>query len=126
MVARLKKPETDRDQVVIIDQNGTADIATVYDQDDQSLYAESVTQDYAVPLGDVRALVGPRGRIFMLAADSDYVRDTKRLAALEKSIVLRQVTHFEKPKELPASGLNIRSILLYALVGVLVLAVIFK
>lgn len=123
---KLKNTAPDRDKIVVIDANGTADIATIFDRDDESLYAESATEDYAVPIADVTAHVGTSGRIYMLKADSDYVSDTKRLAALEKSIVLRQVTHFQKPAEPEGSGINIRTILMYALVGVLLLAVIFK
>lgn len=123
-----KKPVPDRDRVVIFDEGGTADIATVLETDDQALYAASVTQEYAIPLGDIKKVyVGPSGRIYALFADSDYVRDTERLAALEKSIVLRQVTHFQKPLSEPeGSGINLRSILLYAMIGILLLAVIFK
>lgn len=125
MLGKLRKPIPDRDRVVIIDENGTADIALIYQEDDISIYADSASQDYAIPLADLASFVGPHGRIYMLKAESDYVRDTKRLAALEKSIVLRHVTQFVQAKE-EASGINIRQILVYALIGVLLLAVVFK
>jgi hypothetical protein len=126
IVSKLRKPVPDRDKLVILEEDGTADIATIYNTDDQSVYADSPSQDYAVPVGDLQAFVGPSGRIFVLRSDAEYVRDTQRLAALEKSIVLRQVTQFQKPPEPEGSGINIRSIMLYALIGVLLLAVIFK
>jgi len=126
MLSKLRKPVPERDRVVIIEENGCADIATVYDTDDHAVYAASAAQDYAIPIADLRAHVGPSGRIFVLAAESDYVRDTERLAALEKSIVLRQVTHYAKPPEDDSSGFKIRDILMYALIFVLVLGVIFK
>lgn len=125
MVSKLRKPVPDRDRVVIIEE-GTADIATVFDIDDRAVYAESQTQDYAIPIGDLKPFVGSTGRIFVLNADAEYISDTKRLAELEKSIVLRQVTHFQKPVEPDGPGLNIRMILMYAMIGVLLLAVIFK
>jgi len=125
-ISTLKKPAADRDTLVVIQDNGTADIATVYDTDDQAIYAESATQDYAVPIADYKAYVGQHGRIYVLRADSDYVRDTERLASLEKSIVLRHVTHYQKPPEAEAAGINLRQILLYAMIGILLLAVIFK
>lgn len=125
-LSKLKNTAPDRDKIIVIDANGTADIATVFDRDSESLFAESATEDYAVPIADVTAFVGTQGRIYMLRADSDYIADTKRLASLEKSIVLRQVTHFQRPQDDAASGINIKAILLYALVGILLLAVIFK
>lgn len=123
-----KKPVPDRDRIVIFEESGTADIATVIDTDDQAIYAASAVHEYAIPIGDIKKVyVGPSGRIYTLFADSDYVRDTERLAELEKSIVLRQITHFQKPAAEPqSSGLNLRSILLYAMIGILLLAVIFK
>lgn len=126
MLSKLRKPVPDRDRLVIVEENGTADIATVYDIDDQAVYAASNVQDYAIPVGDLRSFVGPAGRIFLLAADPDYVRDTERLAALEKSTVLRQVTHFQKPQEEAGPGIKIRDILTYGLIFILVLGVIFK
>jgi hypothetical protein len=126
MLSKLRKPVPDRDRIVIIDDSGSADIATVFDIDDQAIYAESPTQDYSIPIADVISYVGPSGRIYILKADADYVGDTQRLAALEKSIVLRQITHFSKPAEPEGSGINIRSILMYAMIGILLLAVVFK
>ena len=126
MLSKLRKPVPERDRVVIIEENGCADIATVYDTDDQAVYASSAAQDYAIPVADLRAHVGPSGRIFVLSAESDYVRDTERLAALEKSIVLRQVTHYAKPPEDEGKGIRLRDILTYALIFVLVLGLIFK
>lgn len=126
LLTTLKKPVPDRDRVVIYADNGTADIATVYDSDEQALYASSPNQDYAIPISDVKAHVGPGGRIYHIGATADYVSDTIRLAALEKSMVLRQITQYSKPVEALKGGLNIQKILLYVLIGVLLLAVIFK
>lgn len=126
MLAKLRKPVPERDRVVIIEEEtGTADIAVVIDEDDAAIYAESSVQDYAIPRGDLKPFVGPSGRVFLLAADTEYVRDTERLAALEKSIVLRQITHFEKPIE-DRQSIKLKEILLYVMIGILLLAVIFK
>lgn len=126
MLSKLKKTVPERDRIVIFEDGGMADIATVVDEDDQAIYAESSVTDYAIPHGDLKAYVGANGRIFSLHADADYVRDTQRLAALERSIVLRQITHFAKDMPQDDGGVKLRDILLYALIGVLVLAVIFK
>lgn len=126
MFSRSQKP-AERDRVVILNQDGTADIAYVYDTDDQAIYAESGVQEYAIPVGDtnVKSFVSGIGRIYVLGADQDYVQDTKRLAALEKSIVLRHVTQFERRIE-EGKRMSVKELLLYALVGILLLAVIFK
>lgn len=125
MIGRLRKTVVERDRIVIFEENRTADIAVVYDRDDTTLYASSATQEYAVPLGDVQTYVGDAGRIYLLGAEPDYVRDTERLAALEKSIVLRQITMFQQPPD-EKNGLNVQKIMLYALIGILLLAVVFK
>lgn len=121
----LKKEVVERDKLVVFNEDGTADIATVFDRDDNAIYAESPTLDYAVPIGDLKSFVSSFGRIYTLKADFDYIQDTVRLAALEKSIVLRHVTQFEKAAP-ENNGLNIKQIMLYVLIGVLLLGVIFK
>lgn len=126
MLSKLRKPVPDRDRVVIIEENGVADIAAVYAADEQAVYAESAVQEYAIPAADLKSFVGPSGRIFLLCAEPEYVRYTKQLAELQKSIVLRQVTHFQKTDDDTGSGIRIGQILMYALIGVLVLGVIFK
>lgn len=126
MLNKLNKEPLYNDRLVIIENNGTADIARIYDQDDNCLYAESTNHDYAVPIADVKAYVGPTGRIYVIGAESEYVTDTRRLAALEKSIVLRQVTHFEREKEEDKRKLDIKQLMLYCLIGALLLGVIFK
>lgn len=127
VLTKLSKPAVERDRVVILEDNGQADIATVYDADDQAIYASSTAQEYAIPRADIRGVyVSPLGRIFILGADPDYVRDTERLATLERSIVLRQITHYEKPVEDIKGGLNIGKIMNWVLIGVLLLGVIFK
>lgn len=127
MLTKLQKPVPDRDQVVIIESSGIADIATVLEEDNERVYAVSDSQDYSIPVGDLKAYVGSRGKIYFLAADTDYVADTKRLARLEKSIVLQQITNFRSmPTDDEKKSINIRDILTYVLVAVLLLAVVFK
>lgn len=126
MISKLRRPDPDRDRVVIIEDNGVADIATVFDSDDTAVYASSPAQEYAIPIADLKPYVGSGGRIYVLNAVSEYVKDTQRLAALEKSIVLRQITHFVKPKEELTGGMRIKDILVYGLIFILLLAVVFK
>lgn len=123
---RGQKGTVERDRVVILEDSGQADIATVFDSDDQAIYAASPVQTYAIPRADIQGVyVSSAGRIFVLGANPDYVRDTERLAALEKSIVLRQITMYEKPV-VDDKRLDIGRIMTWVLIGVLVLGVIFK
>lgn len=126
MLTKLQKPVPDRDQVVIIEDSGIADIATVLEEDNERVYAVSESQDYSIPVGDLRAYVGSRGKIYFLCADTDYVADTKRLARLEKSIVLQQITNFRSMPNEEKKSISIREILTYVMIGVLLLAVVFK
>lgn len=127
MFTALRRPDAEKDRIVIVSQDGTADIATIVDYDDQRIFAASPNQDYSIPIADVQAksYVGGHGRIYLIGVDPEYKQDTIRLANLEKSIVLRQVTQFERKAD-EQKKLNIKDLLLYALIGILLLAVVFK
>lgn len=123
-----KKDQSEkRDLLIVLSSNQTADIATVYEQNDESILAMSNANDYCVPQADVTCYVGSSGRIYAYGAKEELIQETKRLAALEKSIVLRQITNFNEkliPEEI--KKVSLKEILMYLLIGVLVLAVIFK
>lgn len=129
MIGMISKKQaiSGHDRVVILREDMTADIATVYEVDDARLVAASAGQDYIIPCADVKqTYIGPAGRIYVLGADVDYINDTVRLAALEKSTVLGQITQYAKPVIDPKKDLNLGKIMQWVLIGVLVLAVIFK
>lgn len=92
----FKQPEpyAPQDLICIFQENGTANIAPVTEINDERIYAESLDGNFAVPLGDVKSFTGPKGRIFLYPTTVENVADSQRLAALERSIVLRQITHF--------------------------------
>lgn len=113
------------DTVVILSEDGTADIADVLDTDDRAVYAQSETRSYALPRADLRTYIGPAGRVYVLSAEPDYVRDTERLADLEQVLVLRQITSYA-PAEEAGAGWRWRDIILYVLIFVLVLGLIVK
>lgn len=122
-----KAPARPADVLIVLTDNGTADIAEVNDITDLSVNASSDEHDYTIPVGEVRQYVGgPSGRILVFPGSIDNVTDTRRFAELEKSIVLRQITQYSKPDETHKKTISIKDILLYALIGVLLLAVIFK
>lgn len=127
MFGRSREVERPSDILVVLSDQGTADIANVHEISDKSIVASSSEHEYTIPVGDVRQYVGgPSGRTLVYAASLDNVQDTQRLAELERSIVLRHITQFTKPDELQSKTISIRDILLYILIGILLLAVVFK
>lgn len=89
-----QEPYEPQDLLCVFQENGTANIAPVTEVNDERIYAESLDGNFAVPLGDVKSFTGPKGRIFLYPTTVENVADCQRLAALERSIVLRQITHF--------------------------------
>jgi hypothetical protein len=84
-----------RDVMVIFSTDGTADIAPIVEITEERVLAVGEVE-YSVPTGDLKVYIGRRGRIFSYKATEENITDVKRLASLERSIVLRQITMFEK------------------------------
>lgn len=126
MLSKIKTdaPET-KDRLIIMSDNGTADIASIYDQDHERVIASSATGEYTVPLADLRAYAGPRGIIYTYPATHQNIEDCQRLAELEKSIVLRQITQYEKP-ELSDSKLDFKQVFMYIIILILIIVVAVK
>lgn len=122
---RTVQQET-RDKLVIINENGTADIADVYDRDHEKITADSITGDYTVPLADIKAYSSSRGIIYVYPSTQENIEDCQRLAALEKSIVLRQVTQYEKIIDPNDEKTDFTKIFLYILIVILVIVVAVK
>ncbi|GAC92359.1 hypothetical protein KN10_2795 [Anoxybacillus flavithermus NBRC 109594] len=104
-------PETNDILIVFDDEKKTSDIQRISDIRDNAIY---VTGKYHIPLDDCEVTTGPEGRHFFYRAPSRSVQETKRLAELEKSIVLRQITAYRAPE--PQSQMDITKILLFGLV----------
>lgn len=100
-----REPYEPEDVLVIFSDDGTADMAPVVSIDDERIYAESSQGNYSVPIGDVKSYVGRKGRIFLFPSTLENVLDCKRIAALERSTVLRSITHFEEDSSLPRKPL---------------------
>lgn len=129
MLNKLIKRETEpeRDVVVILQDNGSADIATIISEDDEKVSAVSPMQDYVIPVGDLRGYIGSTGKIFTVNAPSDYIQETKRLAKLEKSMVLSKITEYNQPHpEDEKKIIPIREIIAYAFMFILLMVVVFK
>lgn len=126
LLSRKEQEPERRDLLVILSDNQTADIATVYGGTEDAIRAVSPERDYNVPIADLKYFVGHTGMVYVLGANEQYIQETRRLAALEKSTVLRQVTHFTEIEKAEAKKISIREIAGYVVVFVLLLAVIFK
>lgn len=85
----------------------TDDVIVVFDNDNRTSVIERVSEiregviyvtgKHAVPFEDVEITNGVEGRIFFYRAPQESVAETRRLAALEQSMVLSQITAYKPP-----------------------------
>lgn len=100
-LARSKKkdeifPETSDILIVFDNDKKTSDIQRINEFTETSAI---VTGKYNVPIEDCEITNSIEGRNFFYRAPSRSVEETKRLAQLEKSIVLTQITNYRKVDE---------------------------
>lgn len=121
-----RKPvEEIRDTLVIFSDDGTAEILPVVDKNEERISAGAGGQ-ISVPIGDVANYTGKRGRVYLYGTTSDNIQDCQRIAALEKSIVLRQITQYE-PVELPeGKAIDLTKIMLFVLVAICMIIIAVK
>jgi hypothetical protein len=92
MFFKSNKQEETRDMLVTIDpDSGQADIQQIKEINSERI----LTHGYSVPIGDTRAYTGRKGRIFVVNAPAEATSDYKRIAELEKSVVLKQITRYK-------------------------------
>lgn len=129
VLSKLIKREIipERDKVVILESDGTADIATVIDKDDERLFAVADDgQEYSIPIANTKSFVSSRGRIFYVGAEPEYSAEMKRIAKLERSVVLRQITNYYDDPGEDKKQIQLREIILYILIVILIIGVIVK
>ena len=88
-----------RDTLAVFKEDGTAEIVPVVTINDERLLAGPYAGDgeqYSIPLEHLKSFTGPTGRIFLYPTTVENVTDCQRIAALERSTVLRQITHFDQ------------------------------
>lgn len=107
------------DRVVIMSDNGTADIAYVDDIDNERIMCSSPTADYSIPVADTKAYATSRGLIYSYPAEHDLIQDTQRIAALERSTVLKQITMYERTVSEPEK-VPLLKILMYVAIFILI------
>lgn len=104
--------ETDDVLVIFDDENKTSVIERVSEIREGAIY---VTGKHAVPVEDVEVTNGVEGRIFFYRAPAQSIAETKRLAALEQSMVLSQITAYKPPQ--PPNSMDWTKAMLFGLVA---------
>ena len=120
MLFKRKKEEflEDTNDVLIVFDSDTltSDIQHITDIDEESVTVRGM---YKVPYADCIITNSQGGRNFFYKAPAQSVEETRRLAHLEKSIVLKQITQY-KPSA-PEGGADFTKIALVGLVGLSIL-----
>jgi len=86
--------------------------------DDESVMAAGKVK---VPKDDCQVANSEEGLVYLYNAPTEIIKETERLARLEESIVLRQITQYEEP-EVPNPNMDLFK---WALVVLLIVAIIF-
>lgn len=97
--------------IIFDDEKRTSDVMRV-----TGITADSVMVEgyYKVPLEDCEITNGKEGRNFFYRAPSQSIKETERLARLEESMVLSQITAYRPP--VPPTSMDWTKGLLFALV----------
>jgi hypothetical protein len=116
-ITRPKAQEVHRDTLVYISDDGTAEILPVVDKNEERILAGREEQ-IAVPIGDLDHYTGKRGRIYFLKTTSDNVQDCQRIASLERSTVLKQITMYEPERLEETKAIDLTKMMLFGLVAI--------
>lgn len=107
--------ETNDILIVFDDEKKISDICRVDEVDAEKVV---VYGKYVVPIADCEITTGGEGRHFFYRAPTRSIQETNRLAQLERSIVLSQITQYKKPEQ------NQTDLTKILLIGVICLAFI--
>jgi|SRR5690625_69014 len=88
--------ETDDILVVFDDEQRTSDIKRITDFTEDAII---VMGEYKVPIGDCELTTSEGGRVFFYRAPSQSIKETKRLAELEKNHVLKEIANYRYQEE---------------------------
>lgn len=105
------------DRLIVFDDGGNCEI---YEVDEVTAEAVCVHGFVTVPKDDCTPYVSSDGRIWICGANRQYIQETERLAQLEQSIVLRQITQY-KADPVPNPNLDFSK---WVMAGITVIAVI--
>lgn len=102
--------------LVVLSDDGTAEIMPVVDKNEERVLGSHQGREIAVPNGIVKHYTGRRGRVYVYASNVDSIEDCERIANLEKSTVLKQITHYVPQTVEPAKSFDMTKLLLFGLV----------
>lgn len=88
--------ETNDILIVFDDDKKISDVQHITDIDENSVTVRGM---YKVPLEDCEVTNSPTGRNFFYRAPTQSITETKRLAQLEKAIVLQHITSYKPPTQ---------------------------
>lgn len=109
-------PDTNDVLIVFDDEKKTSDIQRISEIRDNSIFVHG---HYNIPIEDCEITNSEEGRNFFYRAPTQSIIETRRLAHLEKSIVLRHITEYKPPQD--QNGTDITKMLL---IGAIVVAFI--
>jgi len=107
--------------IVFDDEQKTSDISTITSIDHESVI---VAGKYKVPIEDCEVTTGIDGRNYFYRAPTLSVLETKRLADLERNMVLEQITAYRPPT--PPASMDWTKGLLFAGLFLCVIGLIFS
>lgn len=91
--------ESDDRLILFDEEKRTSDIVRITDITDTAVMCAG---RYSVPKADCEVTTSPEGRVYFYRAPSKVIEEVERLAKLEQSIVLQQLTNYKEPvKENP-------------------------
>jgi hypothetical protein len=102
------------DLLIVFDEGQkTSEVHRVSEIRDGAIY---VTGKHKIPYEDCEITTGAEGRNFFYRAPSESVRETHRLAELERNMVLTQITAYKPP--IPPATMDWTKGLLFGLIFV--------
>jgi len=112
-----------RPKVIVFDtQARTVHIDPVTDLDEERI----LTPERSIPIADLEQYVSLEGPVWILGAPSWYERETKHLANVEMSQVIKQLTHFQRPGAATRKSLGLMQWIPWVLAVVLLIGMVVK
>lgn len=102
--------------IVFDDEKKTSDIRNISHISDGAIKVVGY-DGYSIPLEDCEITNSKEGRNFFYRAPTQSIKETQRLARLEKSLVLNQITEYR-----PNEDINKPDMMKFLLVGVIFFA----
>lgn len=125
MFKQDREPYAPQDVLCVFKDDGTANIAPIVEINGERVFAESMDGNMSIPLADLKAYTGPKGRVFLYPTTVENITDCRRIADLEVSTVLRQITHFA-PEQFEQESKPPLGKIMLILLGIVVLIVLIS